>query len=532
MKKTNKTFKRFAAITSASLLAACALMPAVSFADDPVTNSITIGEESDSSRTFAAYKLLNAEISEDNKNFKYTVNSKYSNILKTALSAADDADVITQIQDLDDAGVRDLAETLYTAIKNDATLAADETLTGGATANVEIGYYLIADTTTSLNDDVRSRLIINTADRKSEGVKIELKKNKASFEKYIWDTNDSEAELPTGDLKDYTGWSESADHDMENDVPFKLEVKLPSDIALYKNYKLVITDTLEAGLSRNDDLKIYLNNDTDVTNAFAVETGENGVFTISDNIKDNSWTFTGSDVITVYYTAKLTGDNVVFGNPGNWNEAKLEYTNDYYWNGTDGSDSDSTTETETEYAVAFTYKATIDKIDKNNAALEGAGFTLYKKIKSGGTAEYQPVGNEITGVTRFEFKGLDDGDYMLVETTIPEGYTKADDIEFTITAGHTAKVDARGNNILNSFTVTENKGLVANLADTDITKKDSTKYEAKSGEIYGEIVNLSGSELPSTGGIGTTIFYLGGGAMAAIGGIYLISKRRMKKSEE
>jgi LPXTG-motif cell wall-anchored protein len=61
---------------------------------------------------------------------------------------------------------------------------------------------------------------------------------------------------------------------------------------------------------------------------------------------------------------------------------------------------------------------------------------------------------------------------------------------------------------------------------------NNTKYQNGDTLATVDIENKAGSALPGTGGIGTTIFYLGGGAMAAIGGIYLVSKRRMRKSEE
>ena len=65
-----------------------------------------------------------------------------------------------------------------------------------------------------------------------------------------------------------------------------------------------------------------------------------------------------------------------------------------------------------------------------------------------------------------------------------------------------------------------------------IIEFDNEEAIVVDGVIAFDVVNNAGTVLPGTGGIGTTIFYLGGGAMAAIGGVYLISKRRMKKSEE
>jgi LPXTG-motif cell wall-anchored protein len=108
-----------------------------------------------------------------------------------------------------------------------------------------------------------------------------------------------------------------------------------------------------------------------------------------------------------------------------------------------------------------------------------------------------------SGDGTFNIIGLDAGTYYVKETEAPAGYNLIKEAKaITITATHS---ESGGTNA------------VLDLGENAI----SYTY-----------VNNAGTSLPGTGGIGTTIFYLGGGAMAAIGGIYLISKRRMKKSEE
>lgn len=538
MKKMNKTFKRIAVITSASLLAACAMVPMFTSMTASAVN-VTVGGAADTNRTFVAYKVLNATVSADNTTITYEVVDGYAAALKTALglpTTATNDEIITAIENLegDATGMRTFADKLYAAVK--ANTPDVSAIKGGEAKDMATGYYLIVDTSTDLADDVRSKVMVNTADNRQGGLTVELKKNGPQFEKKIWDTDDSTTKLPTGDLKDYTGWADSADHDFGDAVPFKLEATLPSDINLYDNYKIVFNDTLDAGLTLNaGSIKVYMNGE-DVTDKFTLPTASAASFEISDdNIKDNDVTLSGNDEITVYYTATLN-ENAVIGNMGNWNGAKLTYTNDYYWDGTAGSDNDSTSETPMDYVVAFTYKTVVDKIDGNGAALAGAGFTLSKWI-SDGTADggaWAAVGAEVTGVTTFEFKGLDAGKYKLEETTVPEGFTKADDIEFTISATHTLEnvTKVTDGSVLTAFDVTAGVGLTANRVSGEIEKTNGDKHAAVSGEVYGEIVNQSGTLLPGTGGIGTTIFYLGGGVMATIGGVYLISKRRMKKSEE
>ena len=545
MKKTNRTFKRFAAITSASLLAACAVAPVftsmTSYAVD-----VTVGAATDSKRTFVAYKVLDATVSTDNKTITYSVVPSYASALKTALgldSSATDAQIIAAIEALKgkDDDMRVFADNLYDQVKSGT---ADVTgITGGTAKDMTTGYYLIVDVSTGLSDDVRSKVMVDTADNREGGLKVNLKKDGPKFEKKIWDTDDStkNAVAANTTLKEYEdlgeGFGDSADHDIGDIVPFKLTAKLPSEINLYDNYKLIFNDTLDAGLTLNvESFEVYIN-DVNVTTSFTVPESSSSTFTVSnDNIKAiTGVTYDGiDDIVEVYYTATLNS-NAVIGNKGNWNGANLTYTNDYYWDGSENSTNNSTSETPMDYVVAFTYQTVIDKIDSDGNALAGAEFALSKKLEDG---TWSDIGTR-TGSTQFVFKGLDAGTYKLVETGVPDGYTKAADIEFTITAEHGSGFTSKltDGTALTKFEVTDGVGLTANISDgkVDKTKKENgeaTKHDAVSGEIYGEIVNKSGTLLPGTGGIGTTIFYLGGGAMAAIGGIYLISKRRMKKSEE
>ncbi|MBO5382841.1 MAG: LPXTG cell wall anchor domain-containing protein, partial [Ruminococcus sp.] len=104
----------------------------------------------------------------------------------------------------------------------------------------------------------------------------------------------------------------------------------------------------------------------------------------------------------------------------------------------------------------------------------------------------------------FNIKGLDAGTYKLVETAPLPGYNTCGDITIVIEATH--EEDGAGTG-----------------ATVEMTKAEG---------VDNEIENNQGSTLPGTGGIGTTVFYLGGGAMVAVAGIYLISKKRMKNTQE
>ena len=163
----------------------------------------------------------------------------------------------------------------------------------------------------------------------------------------------------------------------------------------------------------------------------------------------------------------------------------------------------------------------MNKVDANSQPLGGADFTLYKKINN----EWVEVtGKKTTNAdtdvpaTTFTFTGLDDGEYKLVESKVPDNYNKADDIEFKIVANHVTTTD-----VTNRTTVLES--LSGNVTSGSVTFTPSLA----DGSLTTSVVNQSGATLPSTGGIGTTIFYVTGAVLALGAGILLITKRRMRR---
>ena len=152
-----------------------------------------------------------------------------------------------------------------------------------------------------------------------------------------------------------------------------------------------------------------------------------------------------------------------------------------------------------------------DEDSEEYISLKGAGFTLYKKNASG---TYVAVSGEIKGndMTTFTFSGLDDGDYKLSETTTPAGYNTISDIEFTITAEHEINSD---NPALTSLNGNVSSGVITFTPNTS------------GGSLTTDVINQKGSTLPSTGGMGTTLFYIIGGVLVVGAAVLLIVKRRM-----
>ncbi|MDY2775352.1 MAG: isopeptide-forming domain-containing fimbrial protein [Streptococcus infantarius] len=360
----------------------------------------------------------------------------------------------------------------------------------GGLTGLAAGYYLVQNKTVG-DHEAYTNYILKVV----KNVTVEPKTSVPSVEKKVKDTNDTTGE---------TNWQDSADYDINDDVPFQLTATLPNNFATYDEYYLEFADTLSLGLTYNKDAKVFLVNgsdETDVTSSFTI--AEDGSSFKINDLKSISGV-TASSKIVVRYTAKLNS-NAVIGSKGNPNTVKLIYSNNPNYTGS--GENSPTGETPEDTVIVFTYKVVVKKVKEDKETpLEGAGFTLYKKDSSG---NWNAVGNEITGVTTFTFSGLDDGDYKLSETTVPDGYNKASDVEFTVTAKHDKDSDAPK--------LTELKG-TGSLEFTSNTTD---------GSLTTNVVNKKGSVLPSTGGMGTTILYVIGSILVLVAAVLLITKKRM-----
>lgn len=382
------------------------------------------------------------------------------------------------------------------------------TITDGATYSAVAGYYLIKDKDDSVTGtDTYTTYIVEVVG----DVTIEPKADAPSFEKKIEDRNDT-----TDADNTYTDWQDSADYDIGDDVPFKLEGTVASNYADYKHYYFAFHDVEEQGLAFNNDAKVYVNG-VKITSGYTVKTKTDGItdgctFEVEfEDLKDIDGVGAGSK-ITVEYTSKLT-DKANLGNQGNVNKAKLVFSNNP--NSAQIGKPDKPGETPWDNVIVFTYQVVVNKRAESvdGDKLSGAEFTLEKKLKDGSKKTITVVKSD--DGTSFTFKGLDDGKYILTETKTPNEYNSIDPIEFTVNANHTITWD--GTNRTGVLT-----SLTGNQADGKITfapKEDNS-------ELVTNVVNKKGSTLPSTGGIGTTIFYVVGAILMVGAAVLLITKRR------
>ena len=385
----------------------------------------------------------------------------------------------------------------------------DYTAANGVFAEVDQGYYLIAQTKIGTNE-AYSLVMLGTAGKNN--LKITPKTGVPTFEKKIKEKNDS-----TGVE---SGWQDASDYDIGDKVPFKLTGTVSDKYDNYKTYYYAFHDKMDDTLEFNADSvvvkidgkevakeKYTLN--TKTTDGCTFEVVFNDLKTVSPTKPEN---------VTVEYTATLK-DTAKLGSVGNFNKGKLEFNNNPYYEGEGKPETPG--ETPWDEVVVFTYKLIANKTDGQGDALAGAGFTLYKFNKD--TDDYVKVKEIEAGeTTKFEFTGADAGKYKLVETTVPDGYNKADDLVFEVKGTYEAvnKTDPLKAPTLTKLEIFYEKG-------NSITGEDKVfTTNLAAGTATTNIKNLTGSELPSTGGMGTTVLYAAGTLMILAAAAFLVMKKK------
>ncbi len=392
------------------------------------------------------------------------------------------------------------------------------------------------------------------------------------------------ADIPTPDKKIVEGENkvDTNEASIGDEVNYEITGTMPSRIDDYKTYYYMFTDTLSKGLTyKEDSIKVTVNGvdvtkyfykgvgDYDTTTGTTIEVGILDIKALSLLTNPVVGAITKDTEVVLTYTATLN-ENAVIAGDGNPNDVKLSYSNDPNNSG-DGSTNPPenpekptpthpTGESPEIEVVTYTTELTILKTDEDKKFLPGVEFTLtgngvnivlvteetfteaadgeYWKLKDGtytttaptvaddetdNTADYDDVSKKYTKTTSVvakgngqtetkvvgtvqadgtvTFKGLGAGEYTITETKTLPGYNTIDPITFTLTFDAETKTFSSDNDKVTVGT--------DNTLDTSI-------------------VNQKGSLLPSTGGIGTTIFYVVGGILVIGAGILLVTKRRMK----
>ena len=458
----------------------------------------------------------------DNLKLDSTIGNQFSN----AKTAQDVLMVISTWHDSDDDSIafaRFVCKYLYpTADAKPKPVITDHT---GGINIPKSGYYLIVDTSTFSDDDFyhayNSFFLLNVP-QTPYVVLVNHKVVKPTVEKEVYDNNDIGS---TG------GWGSSADHAINEPFQFRLIAKLPASenngraYDYYDKYTVRFNDTLSAGITFDNLDKVEIANvdggNPQVIDAANYTPNKDGLpssFKLSiDDVKTCAaaagLNLNNGATITVTYTAHLNENATVNTANGsnttdNKNSVFLQYSNN-------PRISTSLDKTTTSDVCVYTYQLNNtkyrDEVNENNK-LEGAGFRLYSneacndedeiKLKKNYDGTYsRDFSADAVGVLmlsnkdgQFNVKGLDAGTYYLKETNPPTGYSACPMITVTIKANHTKDhVDLSGSTL-------------------------STTFVNKAG----------GTTLPSTGGIGTTIFYVVGGGLMVAAIVLLVTKKRME----
>lgn len=483
-----KLFKKLASFILAFAMVMAIAMPSVVMAAD--NGSITI-TGAKAGHTFEAYQIFTGKVSGNtlsNIEWGNGVSEKGKKELGDAKEKA---------KTLNDSNSKEFAYTVSGYLTTPAASANTQDASRNyVISGLEPGYYLVKDKGPITGQDSYTKFILQVVGDKT----VAVKNNVPESYKKVKDTNDTTGET--------TNWQDSADWDIGDKVPFQLTGTVAEDYKEYKAaYQLVFHDTLSQGLTFDENsVKVYTNNsDTPIaadqyTVTYPATDGHTFDVTIKD-VKALDGTVTK---IRVEYEATLN-EHAVIGSEGNPNKMYMDFSNNP--NSTQGGEKGTTPE---DKVIVFTYKAIVNKKDSSNNPLTGAEFTLYKKVNG----NYEPVtkvlSTENEGTT-FTFTGLDDGEYKLEETKTPENYNTMDPIEFKIEATHD---ELKDDPKLNTLTGNKLSGEV--LFTTNPAE----------GTLETDVINYKGSELPETGGMGTTVLYAAGTLMILAAAAFLVMKKK------
>lgn len=568
-----KHFSKFASILLA--LAMILSLSATAFAAE-TTGSITINSADNVSvagKTFNAYKILDLELVGDG--YVYTVPAELETFYATKFSldpeSGDfDYEVTQKIAEMTD-NSDDLfafaAEALAAAKAAGVTPATQTGAEGAASVVLEdlpLGYYVIEDA------GAATPISALMLDSTNPDVDITIKADKPELEKKI--DGDKDTDDTTEGKVDFNNAA------IGDQIPYVLTSAVP-DMTGYTKYFFIVTDTLSAGLTFNNDVAITLGGDpltADKDYTVTVASNEDGTTTV-EIVFVNFIQYKAQEgaAIEITYSATLDEDAVI-GVEGNPNEVTLEYSNNPTVtpngdpeNPNKPGSNDPTGETPKDETYTYVTDLEIIKVDSAGNRLEGAVFTLtgtkLNKViveneafvvdNENGTYWLLKDGTYTTDDPTAE--GMDQDAYAdtttkYTKTGTTEVVTVTEDVTLTAAVGADGKLTFTGLSA-GTYTITEIKAPDGyNLLDAPIEvtitwtapAEGSTEctwtYANTDTEGEGEekvftnhvtVVNQTGTELPETGGMGTVLFYAIGGILVLVAVVLLVTKRRMGNAE-
>ena len=437
-------------------------------------------------KTYNAYQILKLESFDEGEAYAYTINTNWEAFVTTGEGSnyleVNDLGYVSWKGEKTDERVREFATAALNyanTVNKDSDENNDVEYTSKTATSEEVvfeelnlGYYLVDS----------SLGAICSLDTTDAVVTIKEKNSVPTVDKTV---------------KENGTYGKQNDASIGDTVEFKTVITVGKGA---QNY--VLHDTMSTGLTLDETSFTVTAKKSDNT---VVST--TGKYTIKET-PDNGDTFTivfvnelveeigANGTIEVTYSATLNSNAVIAGE-GNINNTDLDY-----------GDNHNTTSTPTK---TFTYSFDIVKTKSSNEVLTGAEFNLLdvnnniikvvfveeaNGVKIYKVSEDQTVNGVSIEAGVARILGLDSGTYALNETVIPEGYNR-------LASNPTITLDSQNNHATVEDNMYRNGGL--------------------------QVINYTGAELPSTGGMGTTMFITIGSLMVIGFGILLVTKFRMSK---
>lgn len=537
-----KTMKKLAGVALALVMALCLAAPAFAAGND---GSITINNAVEG-QTYTAYKIFDLESFDNESNaFSYKVAEPWTNFVTgegagAAYVTVDEQNYVTWNDDKkSEADVAEFAKLALEYAKANGEITGTAQTAEGATVvfeNLPLGYYLIDSSLGALC----------SLDTTNKEVVMREKNEKP--------TDKKESEM---DPNSKVG----------SEVKYTVTINAKKGAQAY-----VVHDTMGAGLTFNSDSLV-------VTAAPVVEESETAEpvtvapenYTLTQNVphhdneedpeevtstctfelafdQDYLNTLTGDTTIVITYTATINSNAVISKDPIT-NKETLSY-----------GDNNRTEETPGNKTEDKFYDFDLVKTDSKNELLADAVFQLKEgntviELVQNTDGTYRPAvaedkaeGSEVmvvsqittNDISKITFTGFAPGAYTLEEVTAPGGYNKLKaPVEIQIAQKKDVNnenkpmVDDKGNPMMTLYVDGVDRGFTATITPAT-TEGEGENAVTTPASVEGgvHITNYTGAELPSTGGIGTTIFYIVGAVLAVGAGVLLVTKKKMGADEE
>lgn len=474
-----------------TLLMVVGMMSTFAFAAE--TGSITI-ENASKGETYKAFKIFNAKVDTETKGITYQELTD-AQITETNLASVFEknkaGDIVKKDGATDDAVIAAIKAYVKSA---DLTAAKSEKATGNkvTVSGLEYGYYYVTSTLgsaisiTSTNPNALIKDKNTTGPVVPPGEDGKVKKS------------DKES-VSIGDTVTYTVaftatnyYAKTEGGESKQIKQYVIEDTLPEFLTDVKVTSLKIGNEVQTSIPQFKDKKIIID---------WVDGSNNSLYN-------------NNTPIEITYTAKVTDDGIVYDGEGNKNEVTIS------WIYVDGSQE--TTDKITGSDTIYTYAIALKKINKEGVALTGAEFKVPFTVKENSAGNYTVTGTG-TAVVKCDangvviIKGVAARTYNIEEVVAPDGYNILKDT-VEVKAVKIGKTATKWTRYIKDGVISETQidGSTAITYSNDAIAANVTA-----------IVNYTGTELPSTGGIGTTIFYLIGAILVIGAGVVFVTRRRM-----